>query len=273
MKYDCVTTSELNCFSLEVKEDTGILGQRDSGKEEVIRATFGLSEIKGGSILLHGKRIGKEDYWTRISVILYDPMEMFNPIYDIASHFVEVAVSHKRYTPEQAIEVAKDLIKTFNESEEILYTYPRKLSMIKLKKISIILASFLQPEYILIDDIEYGLSEIGRGVILNMLIDLKSLFNTTYLVFDNDPAVISRLTSYVVVMYRGDKVEEGYDVIEYPTHPYTIDLISGFLKDRNEKAERGCIYSLNCRFSSLNCLEKKPEYKRVNNRWVRCHGI
>ncbi|WP_236749000.1 ABC transporter ATP-binding protein [Acidianus manzaensis] len=257
---------------MSVREDSGILGERDSGKDLIIKSTFNLIKYDG-EILLHGRKISKEDFWTKVSSVLYNPFDMFDPIYDIASHFVEIAVSHSVYSSDVAVEVAKDLLKSIGESEDVLYSYPSKLTPLRLKKVALVLASFLNPEYILIDDIEYGLSEIGRGVIVNTLLDLKSIINSNYVVFDNDPAVISRLSSYVVVLYKGDILEEGENVVEYPFHPYTIDLVSKSLSDENKVNERGCSYSYNCRFSTLKCREVKPNYVNVGGRLVKCHGF
>ncbi|AWR96260.1 ABC transporter ATP-binding protein [Acidianus sulfidivorans JP7] len=273
LEYKCLSVDgKLDCFNLSVDDDSGVLGERDSGKDLIISATFNLINYSG-EILLSGKKIDKNDFWTKISAVLYNPLDMFNPIYDIASHFVEIAESHKVYSSDAAIEVAKDFLKTVGVPEDVLYSYPNKLDNLTLKKVAIVLASFLDPEYILIDDIEYGLSELGRNIVLNTLLDLKSFIRSKYLVFDNDPKVISMLASYVVVLYKGEIVEEGKEVIKYPMHPYTVDLISGFLSDENKVNKNGCIYSLNCRFSSFKCKTVKPNYVKVGNRYVKCHGF
>lgn len=275
LKYECLTVKgKLDCFSLEIKEDTGILGQRDSGKEEIINATFKLTSATG-KILLNDVDIlkdGEKLYWEKLSVVFYDPMRLFNPIYDIASHFIEIGISHGLENEEYILETAKEFLKLLGTNDNILSNYPHQLNTLDLKKTAIALASFLEPEYIFIDDIEYNLSELEISLLLNSIIDLKDTLDSTLIIFDNDPAIISRLADYVVVMYKGEIVEEGYDVIEYPLHPYTIDLIQGNLKEKNLKGD-GCIYSQNCRFSTSKCKSLKPNFSDLGRRRVKCLGF
>ncbi|BFH72142.1 ATP-binding cassette domain-containing protein [Sulfurisphaera javensis] len=274
LKYECLTVEgKLNCFTLEIKEDTGILGQRDSGKEEVINATFKLTKASGKILLDDVDIMSKGDklYWEKLSVVFYDPMKLFNPIYDIASHFIEIGISHDMENEELILETAKEVFKVLNIREEILYSYPHQLRSLELKKVALALASFLEPEYLFIDDIEYNLNEIEIGLLVNSIIDLKETFDINLIVFDNDPAVISRLADYIAVLYRGEVVEEGYHVIEYPYHPYTIDLIEGNLKEENLVGE-GCIYSKNCKYSTYKCRLTKPKMVNLGERYVKCLG-
>ncbi|QIW24613.1 ATP-binding cassette domain-containing protein [Sulfolobus sp. S-194] len=276
LKYECLSVKgKLNCFSLEIKEDTGILGQRDSGKEEIINVTFKLTKDFSGRILLDDidiTRYNEEIYWTKISVIFYDPMKLFNPIYDIASHFIELGISHGIENEEAILETAEEILKILGMKKEVIFSYPNQLKPLELKKIALALASFLEPEYIFIDDIEYNLSTLEIELLINSILDLKETFNMKLIVFDNDPAVISRLVDYVVVLYRGEIVEEGYNVIEYPYHPYTIDLIRGELKEKN-LIGKGCIYSGNCRFSTFNCKNITPKLVDLGGRKLKCLGF
>ncbi|MBP1357961.1 MAG: ATP-binding cassette domain-containing protein [Sulfolobus sp.] len=275
LKYECVSVKgKLNCFTLEVTMDTGILGQRDSGKEEIINVTFGLSRGTGKILLDDMDVLSKKDslFWTKISVVFYDPMQLFNPIYDIASHFIEIGMSHGMEDEELVLETAKEILKILNVKDEVLNSYPNHLRTLELKKVALALATFLEPEYLFVDDVEYNLSEEEIIHIVNSIIELKDTFGMKLVVFDNDPAVLSRLAEYFVTLYRGEIVEEGYELLEYPLHPYTIDLLNKELREKNYEGN-GCVYSLNCKFSSLKCKSIKPRLVNLGGKKVKCLGF
>jgi ABC-type dipeptide/oligopeptide/nickel transport system ATPase component len=278
LEYECLTVdNKLNCFTAVISAHTGILGQRDSGKEEIFKATFRVVKAKG-KISLDGVNIlklGEEDLrkilWTRISWMPYDVSQLFNPMYDVASHFVEIVVSHNLGCSEYALDLAKEKLKILGlNPEEILKSYVFQLTPLKLKKTAIALATFIEHDYVFIDDIEYGISEVDQIQIVNSLIDLMSVTSSKFLISGNDPAVLSHLTDEVIVIYKGEVVEEGYNVLSDPLHPYTIDVLRGYVSP-DGKTSSGCVYSNSCPYSSLKCQTKKPELIRVGKRVVRCH--
>lgn len=276
IKYECLTVKgRLNCFNAKFEGDVGVLGQRDSGKEEIVKATFGLINAEG-KVLVDGVDITKlkpEEFngllWTKMSLMTYDPKAMFNPIYDVASHFVEIVVSHGMGDSSFAIELAREALRAVGEKEEVLYYYPHQLSPLRLKRVALALAIFTEPEHVFIEDIEYGLSELNRIYLLNSIIDAISSYRSKLVVFDNDPAVISRLVDYVYVIYKGEVVEEGPDVLRSPMHPYTIDYLSGLVTEG--EPGKGCVYSSTCRFATPKCSERKPNAFRYGGGVVWCN--
>ncbi|BDC18051.1 ATP-binding cassette domain-containing protein [Acidianus sp. HS-5] len=271
LEYVSVYGDILNDFSSKVESNLGILGQRDSGKEEIIFYSLLLKKPKKGKILLDGNEI-KEDNannirWKEISAVFYNPYSMFNPIYNIASHFAEIAVSHNIGNYSFSLDIAKEFIKILGLNSSILEKFSYQLTPLEAKKVSLALATFLEPKYVLIDDIEFGINDNGRAVIINSIIDLESILSSKFIVLDNDPAVISRISDEFVVLYRGKIVERGVNINEV-YHPYTLDLIRGEISINH--LGKGCPYSENCRYSSSKCKEKEPEETRVGNNNVKC---
>ena len=276
IEYECLTVKgKLKCFNAKFEGNVGVLGQRDSGKEEIVRATFGLVKAEG-KIIVDGvdlTGLKKEEFngllWTKMSLMTYDPKAMFNPIYDVASHFVEIVVSHGMGDSSFAIELAKEALRVVGEREEVLYYYPHQLSPLSLKRVALALAIFTEPEHVFVEDIEYGLSELNRIYLLNSIIDALNSYSSKLVVFDNDPAVISRLADYVYVIYKGEVVEEGTEVLGNPMHPYTMDYLSGNVSD--SEPGKGCVYSRACRFATPKCQEREPNVFRHERGVVRCN--
>lgn len=271
LEYLSIYGDVLSDFSLKVESNLGILGQRDSGKEEIIFYTLLLKNPKKGKILLDGNEIKYDNVnnirWKEISTVFYNPYSMFNPIYNIASHFAEIVVSHGMGDYNFAVDIAKEFIKILGLDSSVLEKFSYQLTPLDAKKISLALATFLEPKYVLIDDIEFGINDNGRAIIINSIIDLESILSSKFIVLDNDPAVISRVSDEFVVLYKGKMIERGIDMNEV-YHPYTLDLIRGEISIN--RLGKGCPYSENCRYSSLKCKEKEPEDTKVGNNSVRC---
>ncbi|AEB94958.1 ATP-binding cassette domain-containing protein [Metallosphaera cuprina] len=276
LEYKCVSVpNSLKCFNLSIdKGSIGILGERDSGKESVIPITLGLIRNVTGEILLDGvDMIKSRDLlftirWTKISAVFYDPRTMFDPLYSIGSHFAEIVISHGIGDYEYGIETGLEYMKILGLERDLLDKLPHQLTPIQLKKASIALATFLEPSYVIVDDIEFGLGDIGRAAVMNSLIDLMNSVSSSFIFLENNPGILSRLTDNVIVLYKGEIVEEGKNVLLNPLHPYTIDLIRGDVPD--EKIEgKGCPYSTHCRYSTSKCEQEVPWIERGSRR-VRC---
>ncbi|WP_221288203.1 ATP-binding cassette domain-containing protein [Stygiolobus caldivivus] len=278
LEYKCLTVGKkLSCFTATIRSHTGILGQRESGKEEIIKATFRLIKADG-EVKLDGVNIlGMKDeefrkiLWTKISWVPYDVMQLFNPIYDVASHFVEIFISHGLGNSDYALDVAREFLKILGlNPEEVLKSYVFQLSPLKLKKTALALALFTEPEHVLVDDIEYGISEIDQIQVVNSIIDVMSTTSSIFLISDNDPAVLSRVADHFIVLYRGEILEEGDNVLVDPLHPYTIDVLRGYVAPEGYLSD-GCVYANSCYYSSVKCMLKKPEMIKIGNRVVKCH--
>ncbi|AWS00220.1 ATP-binding cassette domain-containing protein [Metallosphaera hakonensis] len=276
LEYRCLTVGEsLKCFNVTLgKESIGVLGEKDSGKEVIIPATLGLLSNVSGSILLDGTDLVKSKdillkaRWEKISAVFYDPASMFNPIYDIGSHFAEIVVSHEMGNPEYGIETGIEFLKVLGVEKEVMEKLPHQLSPVQLKKVAIALATFLEPDHVIIDDLEFGLGDIGRAAVVNSLIDLMGSVRSSFMILENNPGILSRLSDRIVVLYSGEMVEEGKDVLITPLHPYTVDLIAGEIKDKKRKA-KGCPYSGECRHATPKCLGEIP-WLTLGNQRVRC---
>ncbi len=277
IEYDCLTVKEkLECFSLrQTVGNVGILGEENSNKEYLAKASMRLISstghfyINGEDVLSVSPEEFKDYLWVKLSEIPSDPYLLFSELYDIKSHFVEIVISHGIGDKHYAEELALEYVKLLGLETSILDKYTFQLNPIDAKKVEIALASFLNPEVIFVEDIGSGLNDVQVNVILNSLLDMESVTGSSFVVLDNDPAVISRLADYVVVMYKGETIEEGEDVLSFPLHPYTQAYLGGYL--RPSVAGRGCKFSMSCPFSSSKCKEERPKGTNVGSSFVRCN--
>jgi len=129
-----------------------------------------------------------------------------------------------------------------------------------------------------------------QAQILNLMQDLQSEFNLTYLFISHDLSVVEYIANRVAVMYVGKLVEVAPtgDLFAAPKHPYTEALLSAVPKaDPRLRSKRivlegdvadpanppsGCYFHPRCRYAQDSCKTESPVLRDVApGHSVACH--
>src|SRR5262249_44461210 len=89
------------------------------------------------------------------------------------------------------------------------------------------------PKILIADEIVSGLDVSIQAQLLNLLVRLRSELGFAMLFISHDLSVVRHLCSRVLVMYRGEIVEQGTidTVFGAPQHPHTRALLSSVPPD------------------------------------------
>jgi peptide/nickel transport system ATP-binding protein len=106
--------------------------------------------------------------------------------------------------------------------------YPHQMSGGEKQRVSIACALATEPRFIVCDEPVSALDVSVQAAIVNLLSDLRDRLQVAYLFISHDISVVAHLADRIAVMKNGQIVEIGdtRTIIEQPSHPYTIKLLS-----------------------------------------------
>lgn len=229
-------------FSISSGEIVGLVGESGSGKSVSSLAIMGLlplksSHIDSGSIIFDGLNLANIDEkihrtlrGKRIAMIFQEPMTALNPVQKCGKQVLEIILLHNKISKSEA---KKRVLELFTEVmlpdiERIYNSYPHELSGGQKQRVMIAMALSCNPDLLIADEPTTALDVTVQKTILELLKSLQEKYGIGILFITHDLGVIKQIADRVVVLYKGEIVEQGEvnEVFFKPKHPYTQGLIA-----------------------------------------------
>ena len=238
-------------FSIFPGETVCLVGESGSGKSvsslSIMRLVeFGGGKIDSGSIMFSSNSKAEKDLidfnqkdmrgirGNEIGMVFQEPMTALNPVFTVKRQLTEGLRIHKKMGKKEAQLEALNLLKSVRipEPERRLNQYPHELSGGMRQRIVIAMALACKPRILIADEPTTALDVTIQAEILTLLNRLKQETGTSILFITHDMAVVAQIADRVVVMYNGEKVEEGTvnQIFNNPVKGYTKKLISSVPK-------------------------------------------
>jgi peptide/nickel transport system ATP-binding protein/glutathione transport system ATP-binding protein len=233
-------------FVIAPGETVCVVGESGSGKSvtslSLMRLVeFGGGRITGGRLGFAGKRgqidlAGADDATMRairgdeIGMIFQEPMTSLNPVFTIERQMTDGLRMHRGLTAQQARARALELLREVRipEPERRLRQFPHELSGGMRQRVVIAMAMACKPRLLIADEPTTALDVTIQAEILALIDRLKRETGMAVLFITHDMAVVAQMADRVVVMYRGNLVEEGpvEQIFAAPKEDYTRALLA-----------------------------------------------
>ncbi len=234
-------------FHVDAGETLAIVGESGSGKSVTSLALMRLVEQGGG-------RLGSGSMWlTRrngeridlaqasqtqmrslrgadLAMVFQEPMTSLNPVFTVGEQIAESIRLHQGLSHRAALAEALrmlDLVR-IPEARNMLGRHPHQLSGGMRQRVVIAMALACKPTLLIADEPTTALDVTIQAQILALIQQLQRDLSMGVIFITHDMGVVAEVADRVLVMFRGDKVEENdcAALFAQPREPYTRALLA-----------------------------------------------
>jgi oligopeptide transport system ATP-binding protein len=229
-----------------------------------------------------------------MQMIFQDPFASLNPRMSVGDIVGEPLEVHNIAKGKEVKDRVKELLQIVGLNPSFVSRFPHEFSGGQRQRIGVARALAVQPAFIVCDEPISALDVSIQAQIINLLEELQSNFNLTYLFIAHDLSVVRHISDRIAVMYLGKIVEltDRDSLYKNPLHPYTKALLSAVpIPDPviERKRERiiltgdvpspvrppsGCHFHTRCPLAIDVCKVTDPIFRDVGgSHWVACHVV
>lgn len=229
--------TDLN-FELAAGARLGLIGESGSGKSVTSLAVTGLlgaGLTSSGSVHLDGVEVVGAAERNLVplrgrvaSVVFQEPLTALDPLMRIGRQVAEPIGRHRGlHGAALRTAVAEALDEVSLDETRISRAYPHEISGGQRQRAAIAIALASRPRLLIADEPTTALDVTVQAQVLRLLDDLVEARGMALLFISHDLAVVSAMTSDVIVMSAGTAVERGAidRLLTAPEHPYTAELV------------------------------------------------
>ena len=229
-------------YTLDRNEILGIVGESGSGKSVSSLAILGLlpehiSKITNGSIFYRdndltqlSNKAFQKVRGNKIAMIFQEPMSSLNPSMTCGKQVEEILFQHTSLSKNQVTEETISLFEKVKlpDPKRVFKSYPHEISGGQKQRVMIAMAVACKPDILIADEPTTALDVTVQNDIVKLLKELQVETKMSIIFITHDLGLISEIADRVLVMYKGNIVEQGpvETIFKNPEHNYTKALIN-----------------------------------------------
>jgi len=219
-------------FVVRDGEFVAVVGESGSGKSTLGRLLVGLETPTGGRIVLGGEDVTRATEAARrhrvanVQMVFQDPQSALNPRRRVADIVTQAMEARGIGRSARGVRAA-ELLAEIGLPGDAAGRTPHQLSGGQKQRVNIARALCSLPRLLVADEIVSGLDVSVQAQLLMLLARLRMEHRFALLFISHDLAVVRHLCDRVLVMRRGEIVEQGEvaEVFANPRHDYTRELL------------------------------------------------
>ena len=290
-------------FYIHPGETLGLVGESGCGKTTTGRLIMRAYDSTSGEIWFNDAKLGRvnivelekqqiRQVRLNMQMIFQDPYSSLNPRMTLLQIVGEPLLVNNVAKGSELQDRVAHLLRVVGLRPEYMVRYPHAFSGGQRQRIGVARALALNPQLVVCDEPVSALDVSVAAQTLNLLQDLQSEFNLTYLFISHDLSVVEHISDRVVVMYVGKVVEvsDGIELYVHPKHPYTEALMSAVpvtnprARNRGSRIRlvgeiadpsnppSGCYFHPRCRHAQDVCKTEEPGLRDLGGKhFVACH--
>ncbi len=296
-----ITINALDEVNLTVQSEEPVIislvGESGSGKTTLAKVILRLVEPTSGRAVIYDRVVAgrgvkqqKQEFLSAVQPIFQNPFEAFSSYRTVDSYLQTTAQRVNSLSATDSIDAMQTALGSVGlKYVDVRGKYPNQFSGGELQRVSIARALIPRPEIIIADEPVSMIDASLRMNIINLFLELKEKYKTSFLYITHDLATAYYISDYIAVMYRGTIVEFGAakGVLTNPQHPYTQllldsipdvtrkwDRIQFAMSDIETKEYRfeGCKFRNRCPLAEDICTHQRPPaIRKEDGRDVYCH--
>ena len=224
-------------FNLKKGESLGLVGESGCGKSTTSNMITKLLDPTSGDIILENenitaytsKQFAAMKQRNKIQMVFQDPTDSLNPRFNAFDCIAEPLRRLLKMRDRKKIkEKVEELSLMVGLPIHLLSRFPHQLSGGQKARVGIARAISVNPKILILDEPTSALDVSVQAVVLQLLDRLKKELGMSYIFVSHDLNVVKLLCERVIVMNRGEIVEQGtvHDILENPQKDYTKKLIA-----------------------------------------------
>lgn len=227
-------------FHVAAGETVALVGESGSGKTVTAMSVLDLlpdTARRSGAMRYRGEELFtapaeriRRLRGGQISMIFQEPMTAFNPVYTVGRQISDAIRAHRTLSRAGARAEAVRLLQDVGipEPERRVRSYPHQLSGGQRQRAMIAMAIANDPDLLIADEPTTALDVTVQAEILALLRKLQNERGMGILLITHDMGVVAEMADRVVVMEKGDVVEQAgvFELFAAPSQPYTRALLA-----------------------------------------------
>ncbi|MFJ7366511.1 ABC transporter ATP-binding protein [Peribacillus frigoritolerans] len=199
----------LNNISFECGsgECLGIIGESGSGKSTLGRLLIGIEKPDRGTVLFQGENVVDRKVRSgNISAVFQDYKSSINPFFTVEEAIME-PLKNKSKVKKEIQNRIDNLLNQVGLNPSYRKRYPHELSGGEVQRVCIARAISTEPKCILLDEAISSLDVSVQIQVLELLKELKNLYNMSYVFITHDIQAAAYICDRVII-FRNGQIEE-----------------------------------------------------------------